>query len=434
MMTYLKNNEGYALLLVLFLIVMFVSVSAVIANATLNHSKQEVTTDINNQTIVAAEMGVDYFKIIGENQYNKIKFTHYNQLIEEINALYTSANPKFSDLSETEQNVRIKIIKENYLNRMGMELTKFFTDYKNEIPVNPQLHYEIVNNTTELPLDAASDLPKYEIAGNKVVLTVKVKGVSINEESVLTYKMSIPEPMLVITPVQPLVTPPWTPPSFVDMENTIKSPPPNLPACKDLIPLDNKICKGENSLDLKLLNNTTVYINNYDYGTGNINYSLKKSTFYNDGTWKLHNAIGMSDVTVFSTGSVTVKNIDASSTYFQIKGNFTGDQVQLSNSTFNIVGNFTSTKHFYAVNTNICVNGNVTLQKKTELSNTKIYYTGTLIPSSLAGTNVKKVSLETLKSECPLKNPNYPDINNPEIPQNPIISAFWDDPFLEVTY
>ncbi|WP_075619956.1 hypothetical protein [Paenisporosarcina indica] len=433
-MRYLKNNEGYALLLVLFLIVMFVSVSAVIASASFNHSKQEVTVDINNQTIVAAEMGVDYFKIIGENQYNNVKFTHYNKLIEEINTLYTSANPKFKDLSETEKNARLKLIKDNYLNRIGTELAKFFTNYKNEIPVNPKLHYEIVNNSTELPLDLPTDLPKYEIVGNKVVLTVKVKGVSINEESILTYEMSIPEPELIITPVQSKVTPPWIPPSFADMETTIKNPPTNLPACKDLIPLDNKMCKGDNSLNLKQLNNTTVYTNNYDYGTGNINYSLKKSTFYNNGTWKLHNAIGMSDVTVFSTGSVTVKNIDASSTYFQIKGDFTGDQVQLSNSSFNIVGNFTSTKHFYAVNTNICVNGNVTLEKKTELLNTKIYYTGNLIPSKLAGTNVKKVDVTTLKKECPVKNPNYPEITNPDIPQNPIVSAFWDDPYLEVKY
>jgi len=434
-MKYLKNNEGYALLLVLFLIVMFVSVSAVIASGSINHSKQEVTVDVNNQTIVAAEMGVDYFKIIGENQYNKIKFTHYNNLIKEINDLYTITTPKqFKDLSETDKNARMKAIKDTYLKNVGVDLTKFFTDYKNEIPVNSNLHYQIVNNTTELPMDLSTDLPKYEIVGNKVVLTVKVKGVSINNESILTYEMNIPEPELVITPVQPLVTPPWTPPTFPDMETAIKNPPSNLPACKDLSPLTDKICKGDNSFNLKLLDNTTVYTNNYDYGTGNVNYSLKKSTFYNDGTWKLHNAIGMSDVTVFSTGSVTVKNIDASSTYFQIKGNFTGDQVQLSNSSFNIVGNFTSTKHFYAVNTNICVNGNVTLQKKTELLNTTIYYTGLLTPSKLAGPNVKKVDVTTLKNECPLRNPNYPNINNPEIPQNPIVSAFWDDPYLEVTY
>ena len=430
-MRYIKNNDGYALLLVLFLIVLFVSVSAVIANASVNHSKQEVTTDINNQTVVAAEMGVDYFKIIGENQYNKIKFTHYNMLLDEINALYTSTNPKFMDLTEMQKTEKIKLIKKNYLNGMGKELTVYFTNFKNKIPVGPEIHYELMNDSV---MNSTQELPKYEIMDDKVVLNVKVKGVSNNAVSSLTFKMNILAPTLIITPVQAKVTPPWTPPSFGSMETAILSPPPAIPTNKCEIPMDNKICNGDNSLNLKDLYNTTVFTKNYNYGTGNVNYSLNKSTFYNQGTWQLHNAIGMSDVTVFSSGNVTVKNIDASSMYFQIKGNFSGDQVDLSNSSFNLVGNFTATKHFYAVNTNICVDGSVTLEKKTELSNTKIYYTGSLTPSKLAGSNVKKVSVETLRNECPVKNPNYPDINNPEIPQNPIISAFWDDPFLEVTY
>jgi len=431
MIRYLKNNDGYALLLVLFLIVFFVSISAVITNASINHSKQEVTIDRSNQTVVAAEMGVDYFKIIGENQYNTIKFNHYNALLDEINALYTSTNPKFMELTELQKTEKIKQIKKNYLNGLGTELTAYFTNFKNQIPVGPEIHYELMN---DLLVTSAQDLPKYEIVDDKVVLNVKVKGVSKDKVSSLTFKMNIPAPTLVITPVEAKVTPLWSPPSFEAMETAILHPPSAIPENKCVVPLKNKICTGDNSLNLKDLYNTTVYTNNYNYGTGNVNYSLNKSTFYNQGTWQLHNAIGMSDVTVFSSGNVTVKNIDASSIYFQIKGNFTGEQVDLSNSSFNLVGNFTATKHFYAVNTNICVDGSVTLEKKTEMSNTKIYYTGSLTPSKLAGSNVKKVSVETLQNECPVKNPNYPDVNNPEIPQNPIISAFWDDPYLEVTY
>lgn len=60
-MHYIKNNHGYALLLVLLLIVLFISVSAVFTAASFNHSDQEISVDKTNQTVVAAEMGTKYF-------------------------------------------------------------------------------------------------------------------------------------------------------------------------------------------------------------------------------------------------------------------------------------------------------------------------------------------------------------------------------------
>ncbi|WP_017381165.1 hypothetical protein [Paenisporosarcina sp. TG-14] len=424
-MKYLKNNEGYALLLVLFLIVFLISVSAIVANGSLNHSKQEVTTDISNQAVVAAEMGVDYFKVLGIAEYNRIKFHHYNILIEKINAYYTS--PEISTHSDMQKELKVNNIKNDYLINIGEAINDYYTNFSQRITVNDQIYYELGN--------IGQDIPSYQINEAKVVINVNVKGISNNKVSNLKFDMNIPSPILVITPVEPIESK-WVPPSFIEMEKKILDPSAHGGINKCVDPLVNITCLGDNLLDLKLLNNTTVFTTNYNYGTGNLNYSLKKSTFYNNGTWELHNAIGLSDVTVFSNNDVTVKNIDASSTYFQVKGDFTGEQVELSNSTINLIGDFVATKHFYAVNTNLCVEGSINLQKKTELSNVNIYYTGSLTPSNLSGSNsiVKKVSVDSLRSECPISNPNHPDVDDPGVLQNPIISAFWEDPYLKVTY
>ena len=56
----LSNQRGYALLIVLLTIIIFLSVSAVIISASLNHVTQEKTVDMKNQAVVAAEMGTKY--------------------------------------------------------------------------------------------------------------------------------------------------------------------------------------------------------------------------------------------------------------------------------------------------------------------------------------------------------------------------------------
>jgi len=57
----LSNQRGYALLIVLLTIIIFLSVSAVIISASLNHVTQEKTVDMKNQAVVAAEMGTKYY-------------------------------------------------------------------------------------------------------------------------------------------------------------------------------------------------------------------------------------------------------------------------------------------------------------------------------------------------------------------------------------
>ena len=64
----MSNQRGYALLIVLFTIIIFLSISGTILSASLNHATQEKTINENNQAYVAAEMGVKIISTEIQNQ------------------------------------------------------------------------------------------------------------------------------------------------------------------------------------------------------------------------------------------------------------------------------------------------------------------------------------------------------------------------------
>lgn len=83
-MSYIKKNEGYALVLVLFLVVFIMTITAVFMRGSISNAKQEKIVDSNNLSYVAAEMGVDYYNTKFTNKFllerNKIwneEFTNY---------------------------------------------------------------------------------------------------------------------------------------------------------------------------------------------------------------------------------------------------------------------------------------------------------------------------------------------------------------------
>lgn len=60
-MKYVKNPKGYALVIVLLIIVLFLGISATFIAGSLNHATQERTVDTSNHAVAAAEMGTLYF-------------------------------------------------------------------------------------------------------------------------------------------------------------------------------------------------------------------------------------------------------------------------------------------------------------------------------------------------------------------------------------
>lgn len=60
-MKYTKNQKGYALLVVLLMVVLFMGLAATFMAGSLSNAKQENIVDTSNQAVASAEMGVSYF-------------------------------------------------------------------------------------------------------------------------------------------------------------------------------------------------------------------------------------------------------------------------------------------------------------------------------------------------------------------------------------
>lgn len=74
----IKNQSGYALLVVLLMVVLFMGLAATFMAGSLSNAKQEQTIDTSNQAVASAEMGVKYFSTDFQHEIGIIK----SQIIE----------------------------------------------------------------------------------------------------------------------------------------------------------------------------------------------------------------------------------------------------------------------------------------------------------------------------------------------------------------
>ncbi|MFC6039728.1 hypothetical protein ACFPYN_09885 [Paenisporosarcina macmurdoensis] len=156
-MTHIKNNQGYALLLVLLMIVLFISVAAVFVNTSISHSKQEIVLDKSNQSLVLAEMGIQHLETLFNQKYNVLRNDIYKQVQDEIQLVKLECqidsppakcydqnyiNEKIIDAKESSLNLfksgLIQIINELKLVTNSPDLS---SSYKvNEITVTPNIN------------------------------------------------------------------------------------------------------------------------------------------------------------------------------------------------------------------------------------------------------------------------------------------------------
>jgi len=96
-MKILSNQRGYALLIVMFTIIIFLSVSAVIMSASMNHRTQEKTVDQKNQAVIAAELGTKFIEIKFTEKIKEIYQAEKTRLEQQINGLKDCENNNVRD-------------------------------------------------------------------------------------------------------------------------------------------------------------------------------------------------------------------------------------------------------------------------------------------------------------------------------------------------
>ncbi|MFD1863951.1 hypothetical protein [Planococcus chinensis] len=92
-MKQLKNQQGYALLIVLLIIVLFLSISATFMAGSLSNAKQEKTVDTTNQSVASAEMGVRYYTADFKRELELIKLDVSAETQLRINDLIACIQP-----------------------------------------------------------------------------------------------------------------------------------------------------------------------------------------------------------------------------------------------------------------------------------------------------------------------------------------------------
>jgi hypothetical protein len=86
-----RNEQGYTLLIVLYVVTFIMIVSASFVTASVSNAKQEKVVDTNNMAVVAAEMGIDYYLNKMEIEEVKIAQSTLNKIEPYLN-LYNTCN------------------------------------------------------------------------------------------------------------------------------------------------------------------------------------------------------------------------------------------------------------------------------------------------------------------------------------------------------
>jgi hypothetical protein len=214
-MKHIKNDRGYALLVVLLLIVLVMSISATFMAGSLNHAEQEQTVDVSNQSVAAAEMGVLYYSADFERSLDQIKQEVLDQTGIELNAILNclkSSNRSACDtLAERtlwesnidnnmkEQYVKKILIKINELIKINGVATESFTATTSSYAPEAWTLVDVAYTNNELRnLDA--NLIQRIIDMGKLHVKADIEGTSVDSTKNLNSLFSITIPATFLNP------------------------------------------------------------------------------------------------------------------------------------------------------------------------------------------------------------------------------------------
>lgn len=147
------NEQGYALLLVLFLIFFILLASAVFIKGSISNAKQEKKVDMNHLSVVAAEMGVDYFTAAYTNQYYAILHKHLETYRSQFQSEKIKLEKDYKNKPE-ELNRQIELLRR----KLRGELTKKIEQsLKDTVIAIPQKDIHFMKKTSDLDVINSSD-------------------------------------------------------------------------------------------------------------------------------------------------------------------------------------------------------------------------------------------------------------------------------------
>ncbi|MCM3637273.1 hypothetical protein M3152_06015 [Sporosarcina luteola] len=136
----MENEKGYVLLVVLFLIVFIITVSAVFIRGSLSNAKQEQIVDQNHLSVVAAEMGVDYFVGKINNEEPKILKEVLNIIQEDLVKLNNCGGKPNSSKAECQSIKSIETVLNDAKDKYLKEVANLVEQIKKSEATNIKLY------------------------------------------------------------------------------------------------------------------------------------------------------------------------------------------------------------------------------------------------------------------------------------------------------
>lgn len=408
-----KNQSGYALLIVLFLIVFIMTVSAVFLRGSISNAKQEIRTDKKHLSYMAAEAGVDFMKIALINEYYSKEETLDLEVKRRIAATNKNKTVEYEEIQKD-----IALMLEGYLSdRIKIELNK---------------KHELINNYSY-------QLTEYKIVTNSVpgeiVVNGIINGMKLNNES---KKLELES---VIEYTQKFVVPNYNP---ADLSNgngesgllglpNFKGLYPssiNEPSCPKDKSLISEICTADKSSNFPMIDKSTLYFPN-GYYVGKHLKGITASDFFINSSMNVGHHMQFIDDSTFKINgplSITHHMQDIIDTNFIINGSMSvGHQMQkIKNSSIAINGSLSVGKQMQNIESSIiyiendlnvqgkleiegkslvCIGGSINVTKKIDIADGSIvYYAGNLKNNQTVGKLIKLNSKAEMASKCKLSS------------------------------
>ena len=252
------NDGGYALLIVLFTIIIFLSLSAVFMRASLNHVTQEQTVDKNNQAVVAAELGVKYVESQMQNQITFLYNKNVNELRIAVNQLVNcNSNSNINCKNQTNINSLISQQIVKYKEELNLYYQTFKTLDKDI--VQNKVNYSIVDIsiTPELESTNIDEVTYYQ-------LPFSIQGDTKLKPVILQNELLVPIPTFVssITSKDNPIPEP-NPSNSSELNKYLFTPPTTNLNCSEIMPiLEETICKLKKTETISsVLGNSQASIN-----------------------------------------------------------------------------------------------------------------------------------------------------------------------------
>lgn len=475
---YIAREKGYALLIVLLLIVFITILTAVFLRGSLSNAKQENIVDDSHLTVVAAEAGVEFYKTQYTNEY-------YDHLQELNNFAEMEIQKQFDIIKNDKKNsnktvdydeVRkltakklFKIMEAIRLEKdpsfiLGEKKQFDFTLDKYNKETNNYDEY-ITTNSQNIIIGLINEDFTIEVSGS-----VLGKNLENGKTKLLTFEQAF------IVPSFEKGATEGTPGSGGGSGNLGEWKYPQsvqVPQCSNIKEIKNKNCLAKKDFDkIREIENSTIYFpNGYtystgqnfdvedswiyvngDFNTGNGHLYIDDTDFRIDGSLLLSNKLDLEDSNLVVKKSAVIKNdIDIEESYMFIGGNLTAENHFNADDSNNliVIGNFIANKKFELDETSLYVGGNLTLKgHKTELedgskvcvagnltienkvseisSSSNIFYKGTLsYPGTVVHERIQQLTNQQFSEICP-----YVSNQNPPVETG----IKWPTPSIEVKY